>query len=80
MTREEITQSLDEPLSHIADAWITLRHLHIALTKDKNVILEDIANDLMLREHIATLRVMEKRLLDAEQLYLPEHFERLEAE
>ena len=80
ITKSEITAQIDVIMESLDVAYSQARALAKALRKDGNVILEDIAGDLDLDRLIRDLDRAGQFTQDAEQLYLPEHFERMALE
>lgn len=87
MTPEQITEALDEIISNIADAHILIHRLEKALEAadtagkfpDADVVYGDIWVDAGLGGLHKSLRLMESQLVRAQNITLPEHFERLRA-
>ena len=83
MTPEQITEALDEIISNIADAHILIRRLEKAFeaaskaNQDIDVVYGDIWVDAGLGGMHKSLRLMESQLVRAQNITLPEHFERL---
>ena len=83
MTPEQITEALDEIISNIADAHILIHRLEKAFeaaskaNQDIDVVYGDIWVDAGLGLMHKSLRLMESQLVRAQNITLPEHFERL---
>jgi hypothetical protein len=82
MSPEQITEALDEIISNIADAHILINRLGTAMTVAKcppemDVVYGDIWTDAGLAAMQKSLRLMESQLVRAQNITLPEHFERL---
>lgn len=83
MTPEQITEALDEIISNIADAHILIGRLEKAFdaaakaNQSVDVVYADIWMDAGLAEKRRTLRAFELALARAQNITLPEHFERL---
>jgi hypothetical protein len=78
---EQITEALDEIVSNIADAHILIRRLGREMasvpSSDLDVVYGDIWADAGLAGMEKSLRLMESQLVRAQNITLPEHFERL---
>ena len=85
MTPEQITEALDEIISNIADAYVLINRLGLAFDaaakakQSVDVVYSDIWADAGLAEMHKSLRLMESQLVRAQNITLPEHFERLQA-
>ena len=86
MTPQQITDALEEIIGNIADAHILIYRLQqeFDVARRKNaggldVVYEDIYADMRLEDVWRTLRAIEKQLSNREGMYLPQHFERLQA-
>ena len=81
MTPQQITDALDEIISNIADAHILVRRLGRDMasgpSSDLDVVYGDIWSDAGLAAVEKSLRLMEGQLVRAQNITLPEHFERL---
>lgn len=79
MTPEQITEALDEIISNIADAHILIARLgkQMGGPPDMDVVYSDIWTDAGLGGLHKSLRIMESQLIRAQNITLPEHFDRL---